>query len=208
MGITKVRIDFSSKNYSDSELSVHSTNVLDKIEGNAYFANPTPTIQEIRETIAGYNASLVKAEKGSADDRIIRNNWRAKLESQMKELSLYVQIISKGDGIIISSSGLSVNKKPGAIGSLAKPEKVMIKMGDNEGSVWASCETIPSASFYEFKYAEITADGTLNWVHKTATKHKVLIEGLTGGKQYAFRIAAASSDPSRVWSDQIIKFVI
>jgi len=81
-------------------------------------------------------------------------------------------------------------------------------MGDNEGSVWASCETIPSASFYEFKYAEITADGTLNWVHKTATKHKVLIEGLTGGKQYAFRIAAAASDPSRVWSDQITTFVI
>jgi len=208
MGIVKVKLDFSSKNYSDSELSVHSTNVLEKIEGNAYFPNPTPSIQEIRETIAGYNASLVKAEKGSADDRIIRNNWRAKLESQMKELSLYVQIISKGDGIIISSSGLSVNKKPGAIGSLAKPEKVMIKMGDNEGSVWASCETIPSASFYEFKYAEITADGTLNWVHKTATKHKVLIEGLTGGKQYAFRIAAAASDPSRVWSDQITTFVI
>ena len=208
MGITKVRIDFSSKNYSDYELSVHSTNVLDKIEGNAYFPNPTPSIQEIRETIASYNASLVKAEKGSADDRIIKNNWRAKLESQMKELCLYVQLISKGDGIIISSSGLSVNKKPGAIGSLAKPEKVMIKMGDNEGSVWASCETIPSASFYEFKYAEITADGTLNWVHKTATKHKVLIEGLTGGKQYAFRIAAAASDPSRVWSDQITTFVI
>jgi len=208
MGIVKVKLDFSSKNYSDSELSVHSTNVLEKIEGNAYFPNPTPSIQEIRETIAGYNASLVKAEKGTADDRMIKNNWRAKLESQMKELSLYVQIISKGDGIIISSSGLSVNKKPGAIGSLAKPEKVMIKMGDNEGSVWASCETIPSASFYEFKYAEITADGTLNWVHKTATKHKVLIEGLTGGKQYAFRIAAAASDPSRVWSDQITTFVI
>jgi len=208
MGITKVRIDFSSKNYSDSELSVHSTNVLDKIEGNAYFANPTPSIQEIRETIASYNASLVKAEKGSADDRMIKNNWRAKLESQMKELSLYVQIVSKGDGIIISSSGLSVNKKPGAIGSLAKPEKVMIKMGDNEGSVWASCETIPSANFYEFKYAEITADGTLNWIHKTSTKHKVLIEGLTSGKQYAFRIAAAASDPSRVWSDQITTFVI
>ena len=208
MGITKVRIDFSSKNYSDSELSVHSTNVLDKIEGNAYFANPTPSIQEIRETIASYNASLVKAEKGSADDRIIKNNWRAKLESQMRELSLYVQIISKGDNVIISSSGLSVNKKPGAVGPLPKPDKVMIKMGENAGSVWISCSAIPAASFYEFKYAEITADGTLNWVHKTSTKHKVLIEGLTSGKQYAFRIAAAASDPSRVWSDQIIKFVI
>ncbi len=208
MGIVKVKIDFSSKNYSDSELSVHSTNVLDNMEGNANFANPTPSIQEIRETIAGYNASLVKAEKGSADDRIIKNNWRSKLESQMKELSLYVQIISKGDGVIVSSSGLSVNKKPGAVGALPKPEKVMIKMGNNEGSVWVSCETIPSASFYEFKYAEITADGTQNWVHKTATKHKVLIEGLTSGKRYAFRIAAASSDPSRVWSDQITTFVI
>ncbi|HJV78464.1 MAG TPA: hypothetical protein VJ602_08780, partial [Paludibacter sp.] len=79
---------------------------------------------------------------------------------------------------------------------------------NNIGTVWVSCEVITSASFYEFEYAEVTADGTLNWIHKTSTKHKILIEGLTSGKQYTFRIAGAASDPSRIWSDQISTFVI
>lgn len=208
MEIVKVTTDFSSKNYTDTELSVKGTNVTDKLAGNINFPNPMPLIQEIRETITSYNASLAKAEKGSADDRVIKNSWRAKLESQMKELSLYVQMTSKGDGVIISSTGLDVNKKPEAVGALPKPVKVMIKMGDNKGTVWVSCEAITSASFYEFEYAEVTADGTLNWIHKTSTKHKILIEGLTSGKQYVFRIAGAASDPSRIWSDQISTFVI
>jgi len=208
MGTVKVTTDFSYKNYTDTELSVQGTNVTDKMTDNANFPNPTTPLQDVKDTITSYNASLVKAEKGSADDRIIKNSWRAKLESQMKELSLYVQIASKGDGVIISSSGLDINKKPGAVGQLAKPENVIIKVGNNKGTAWVSCDAIPSASFYEFEYSEVIADGTLNWIHKTSTKHKILIEGLTSGKQYAFRIAGAASDPSRVWSDQISTFVI
>lgn len=208
MGIVKVTTDFSSRNYTDTELSVKCTNVMDKMMGNLNFPNPTPTIQEIRETNTSYMAALANAEKGSADDRIIKNSWRAKLESQMKELSLYVQLTSKGDAVIVSSSGLDVNKKPVAVGALPKPENVTVKMGNNMGSVWVSCDAIPSASFYEFDYAEITADGVLNWIHKTSTKHKILIEGLTSGKQYVFRVAGAASDPSRVWSDRISSFVI
>jgi len=208
MGIVKVTTDFSSKNYTDTELSVKCTKVIDKMSGNQNFPNPTPSLQEIRDTNISYIASLAKADKGSADDRVIKNNWRAKVESQMKELSLYVQITSKGDDVIVSSSGLDVNKKPMAVGALPKPENVTVKIGNNMGSVWASCDAIPSASFYEFDYAEVTADGVLNWIHKTSTKHKILIEGLTSGKQYVFRVAGAASDPSRVWSDRISSFVI
>jgi len=208
MGIVKVTTDFSSKNYTDTELSVKCTNVMDKMSGNQNFPNPTPPIEEIRGTNTSYIAALANAEKGSTDDRIIKNSWRAKVESQMKELSLYVQITSKGDDVIVSSSGLDVNKKPVAVGALPKPENVSVKMGNNMGSVWVSCDAIASASFYEYDYAEVTADGTLNWIHKTSTKHKILIEGLTSGKQYVFRVAGAASDPSRVWSDRISSFVI
>jgi hypothetical protein len=57
-------------------------------------------------------------------------------------------------------------------------------------------------------YAEVIPDGVLNRVHKTSTKRKLLIEGLSSGKQYVFRVAGAASDPSRIWSDKITTFVI
>ena len=207
MAISKVATDFSSKNYTDTELGVQATNVTVKMTDNPNFTTPTPPLAEVIATISSYNASLAKSEKGSQDDRVIKNSWRIKLENQLKELSLYVQLISKGDLVIISSSGLDVNKKPSAVGPLAKPENVIIKMGANKGSVAISCDAIAHAGFYEFDYSEVT-DGTFNWIHKTTTKHKILIEGLTSGKQYVFRVAGAASDPSRVWSDRISSFVI
>ena len=130
------------------------------------------------------------------------------IKDQLRELSLYVQLTSKGDKVIISSSGLDVNKKPSAVGPLAKPENVKIKMGGNKGSIAVSCDPIDPASFYEFDYAELTTDGVYNWIHKTSTRHTLLIEGLISGKQYAFRIAAAGTDSSRVWSTIITSFVI
>jgi len=208
MGTAKVSTNFSSNSYTDTELGVTGTNIMDKMTDNHYFTTPTPPLADVTATITSYYAALAKAEKGSSEDRVIKNSWRAKLESQLRDLGLYVQLTSKGDEVIISSSGFYVNKKPSAVGPLAKPENVMVKPGDNNGSVQVSCDAIPSASFYEFDYAEVTPDGIQNWIHKTCTKHKMLIDGLTSGKQYVFRIAGAGSDPSRIWSDQISTFVI
>ena len=204
----KVCTEFSTKKYSDTEISVTATNILDNMTDNPNFTTPIPPIADVRATVSSYVVSLAKAEKGSQDDRVIKNSWRAKLEDQLKDLSLYVQLTSKGDAVIISSSGFDTNKKPGTVGPLYKPENVSVKMGDNKGSVWFACDAIDRASFYEFEYAEVTADGILNWIHKTSTKHKILIDGLTSGKQYVFRVAGAGSDPSRVWSDEITTFVI
>jgi len=208
MGTVKVSTDFSLKKYSDTELAVKATNILDKMTDNPKFTKPTPTLEEIRAIVSDYLASLAKADKGSAEDRIIKNNLRSKLEEMMKNLSLYVQLTSNGDEVTISSSGFDVNKKPASVGVLDKPENVSVKMGDNKGTAVISCDAVSHASFYEIEYAEVTADGTQTPIHKTSTKHKLLIEGLTGGKQYSFRIAGAGSDPSRVWSDEIITYVI
>lgn len=44
--------------------------------------------------------------------------------------------------------------------------------------------------------------------HTLTTKHKVVIDGLTRGQAYAIRVAAAGSAPGRVWSDEIISYVM
>jgi hypothetical protein len=208
MGTAKVSTDFSSKSYTDTELGVTAISITDSMTGNRYFESPIPALEVIKATTTSYNAALAKAEKGSPDDRLVKNTLRTKLEGELKELGLYVQLTSKGDSLVISSSGFYVNKKPSVVGPLAKPENVMVKMGDNPGSVLVSCDSITSVVFYEFDYAEVTPDGVLNWIHKTSTKRKLLIEGLISGKQYVFRVAGAGSDPSRIWSDKITTFVV
>jgi hypothetical protein len=208
MGNVKVLTDFSSGKYSDLELTKKSTKCTDKLTGNRVFQNPAPPLEDVILTTTNYIASLVKAENGSKEDTVIKNSWRSKLESQLKDLGLYVQLTAKGDEAIIVTSGFDTNKKPSAVGPLAKPQNIIVKMGDNKGTVWISCDAIDRVGFYEIEYAEVTADGVLKWIHKTSTKRKVLIEGLTSGKEYIFKMAGAGTDPSRIWSDTTITFVI
>jgi len=90
MGTVKVSTNFSQKNYSDTEIGVTATNITDDMTENPYFTTPIPALEEVKATIASYTIALANAEKGSQDERVIKNNWRAKLESQLRELSLYV----------------------------------------------------------------------------------------------------------------------
>jgi len=208
MDTLKVIICFTSRNYTDLELNNTACKIIDNMTDNEYFKTPTPTLVEVRAIQVSYAASLIKAEKGSPEDTVIKNSWREKLEDALKDLGLYVQLTSKGDSVMISSSGFDVNRKQSTVGPLLKPINVIVKMGPNAGSVYFSCDAIDGARFYLVEYAEVTADGVLNWITLTATKRKVLIEGLKSGKQYVFRIAGAGSDSSRVWSDKITTFVI
>jgi len=77
-----------------------------------------------------------------------------------------------------------------------------------QGSAWISCNGVDRALFYVFEYcaAPLTADSV--WIQVTGSRRKMLIEGLTSGKEYCFRVAAARTHPSRIWSDVINSYVI
>jgi len=45
-------------------------------------------------------------------------------------------------------------------------------------------------------------------VMRTATKRKLLVEGLTSGQQYVFKMAAGGSDPNRTWTDEIASYIL
>lgn len=119
-----------------------------------------------------------------------------------------MQQVSEGDEAIILSSGFDVNKKPGVIGPLPKASGLSIKAGDNKGPVLLNCKVVAHADFYEFEYTSAPSNAASIWLKQTSTKHRMLIDGLTSGKQYVFRVAGAGSDPSRNWSDEISSFVL
>ena len=65
-----------------------------------------------------------------------------------------------------------------------------------------------TANFYEFEHSEMPIILNSIWTKLTSTKRKLIINQLISGKQYSFRVAGASSDPTRVWSDEIQSFVL
>lgn len=208
MTISKVITDFSSSRYTDAELSIKSNHVVEQMTGNAAFPVPSPPLSELTVANNNYALSLTKVESGSREDTVIKNNYRKIVESFLKAIGGYVQLLSNGDEAIILSSGFDVNRKPTVVGPLAKASGLTIKAGDNKGTIVADCNTVERAAFYEFEYTEAPNTPNSIWLKKTSTKHKLLIDGLTSGKQYIFRVAGAGSNPSRNWSDEISSFVL
>lgn len=208
MEIYKVNRDFSSGRYSDSELSIKASNVVEQMTENPHFPTPNPSLETITEVQGAYTDALKKAETGGKKETAFKNECRENLEMVLKLETDYVQQASEGNETIILSSGFDVNRKPSMVGPLAKATGLTIKTGENKGSIQISCNIVEHASFYEFEYTDVPATPASIWLKKTSTKHKLLIDGLTSGKQYVFRVAGAGSDPSRNWSDEISSFVL
>jgi hypothetical protein len=208
MGNAKISKDFSTGKYADSDLTIKTGHIVEKMTDNTNFATPDPALANITAGNNALIAAMAKVQNGSKEDTVIKNNCRSTLETMLKSEADYVQRTSNGDEAIILSSGFDVNKKPGTVGQLTKPLNLITKPGENHGTLWVSCDVVASASFYEFTYTEAPVTANSLWTQKTTTKHKLLIEGLISGKQYTCRVAGAGSDPSRVWSDDVSSYVL
>jgi hypothetical protein len=208
MGNSKVSKDFSTGKYTDAGLSSKANYIVDQMTDNPAFATPTPPLKDVTDANNEYISALGKVEYGSKADTVIKNNLRAALIVLLKLLADYVQTTSNGDEAIILSSGFDVNKKPATVGELDKPTGFSVKPGNNKGSIMLSCYAVNNANFYEFEYMELPVTANSVWIQKTTTKSKLVIDGLISGKQYNYRVAAAGSDPSRVWSDEISSYVL
>lgn len=208
MGNSKVSINFASNKYTDEALGTKTNNILDKVEVNPAFQTAMPIIEELRAANTNYINALGKVEGGSKEYTVIKNNCRKTVETLLKKLAGAVQTISDGDEAIILSSGMDVNKRASAVGKLAKPENLTVKPGDNKGSVLMMCDVVEYADYYEFEHTELPVTPTSIWLKDTSKKRKFQKGGLDSGKQYAFRIAGAASDPSRVYSEIVTSFIL
>ena len=118
MNTYQVSKNFSTSRYSDSELEVKVNSIIDKMTDNAHFPTPSPTLEALTNAANAFESALEKAKGGSIEDTEIKNNCRTELTALLKEMVYYIQITSKGDKVIILSSGFDVNKQPSTVGPL------------------------------------------------------------------------------------------
>lgn len=208
MGNYTVSKNFSSGKFSDESLATKAQVIHDGMNGNEHFPTPDPNLEELQTAITSFLSAIIKAKNGSKDDTADKNAKRQILVDLLHRLSYYVQVTSLGDETIILSSGFDINKQSGTVGILPKPDNFKVVSGPNKGSIELSCDVVDHASFYEFQYTMAPIASTNVWQLKTSTKRKILIEGLTSGQQYVFKVAAAGSDPNRIWSNEISSYVL
>jgi len=208
MGTAKVVKTFSSAKYTDSGLDVKAGYIIERMTGNAAYTNPVPSLDSLKLQVKNYHEALLNTQGGGKAETVIKNDLRKQLEEALSQEADYVQIASGGDEAIILSSGFDVRKKASTVGMLDKPTGFMVKMGENQGSVDASCDAVSYADFYEFGYTHTPVTPNSVWVTQTTTKRRKIIDGLPSGAELAFRVAGGGSDSSRVYSNVIVTYVV
>lgn len=203
--MAKIRTNLSP--LSDADLLVEASKIITSMTGNAYFPNPVPPLSEVKDAYEAFDTAM-SATGTSKDATITKNKARAVLEQVLRELGLYVQLNSKGDEAILSSTGYKLASKPTPIGVLPKPVNFTATPADARGSIKLSMKAIDGAGAYVYEYTTAPSTPTSNWERVDTRRASTVISNLKSGQQYTFRAVAVGTDPTRIYSDEVSSFVL
>jgi hypothetical protein len=204
----KVIVDFSTNRYSDLELKNKADNIVICLTDNPKFVTLVPKATQIKAQVDDFGSFLARMAQGNKQLTLAKNQSRNGLEGLLGSAAIQVQDLSGGDEEVIVSAGFDVKRKPTPVGMLERPDNVKANPGPTRGSLEINWNVVTGAYMYEIEYTlNPETDKSLR-EHTSTTKHKVVIDGLTRGQAYAIRVAAAGSAPGRVWSDEIISYVM
>ena len=206
MAAVKIIISFSR--LKDDDLDTKSQVIINNLTGNPNFANPVPALADVTTARTNYVTALTDAQTGGKQETSIKNQARKALEDILRLLGLYVQANCQNNEAIALSSGFDLQRTPTPIGVLAKPEAFLAENGPTTGTMQVSCDKITGARTYVFDITEVPVTDASVWVSKFSTSKVFLFDGLTPGKQYAFRMAGIGTSPMLVYSDVLMRYVI
>jgi hypothetical protein len=204
--MAKVKLELKKKN--DDELLTFCDNHIKKMENNASFPNPLPSVPDYLTGFTAYSdkfGAFRALEDAIAQARIEKDEARAELERLTTGRGNYVETGSAGDAAKILSAGFEVKGAGAPVGELPAPINFLAKMGTMPGQIILTWKKVYGAGSYEVECREHDAAGTAWERVKTVTPAKLKVENLTPGKNYAFRVRAIGAAGEGPWSDETVK---
>jgi hypothetical protein len=202
--MAKPSINFSTNNYTDTELNVKAKTIVEGIRSTPALSALITQATEIENENTIYGNFLAQTESGDRQIIAEKNAARKALEKLLNNTGLRVQEISGGDEIIIISSGYDLTKKAAPVGELSQPINVQVKAGSTIGTLDVSWDVVPNAHSYEIRYTASPKTTTSVFSFTTSTKRKITIENLISGQTYIVQVAGVGANSKRVWSVEVV----
>ncbi len=178
------------------------------VTNNPNITAPSPTPAELiaeAETLEiGYNEaqSARLASKSKTAELDIQN---AAADLLVANLASFVDAASKGDALIIESTGFAVRSTPSPIGELPAPIDLQVTPSEHSGSADLKWKSARGSVSFAVERAEDAA--ALEYkVIGNSTKRATSLNSMVSGKKYWFRVAAVGSAGQSAWSDPVPLF--
>ena len=183
--------------------------IVTDMTSNPNFPMPTPALPSVASAAAtleeAYNASQIARQISKSKTAAVVPADEA-LNLALTQLANYVQNASGGDAAKIQSAGFPVRNTPAPIGPLPAPTELEAQPSHSEGHVNLWWKGVRGASSYVVERAQDAS--LLNWVQAlTTTKSRAVVNSMTSGARYWFRVAAVGAAGQGAWTDAISKIV-
>ncbi len=106
------RIKTGFSNFTDAGLLIEASRIITSMTANPHFRSPVPPLSEVKDAHEAFDTVMSAMYNGNKDARMFKNKTRFALERLLGELALYVQLRSRGDEIVLQSSGYELVNNP------------------------------------------------------------------------------------------------
>ncbi|MDZ4847157.1 MAG: fibronectin type III domain-containing protein [Chitinophagales bacterium] len=184
------------KEKSPSELASYGQNVVNLMSTYPAFATTPVPYSEVQLAINRLLTAIADALNGG-HLRVMEKKLRvAELESYLRTLAAFVQVVAKGNAEMISEAGFEATEHYGPVGPLGQVEGMEISyLPGRSGELEINFKKLKGAGSYNIQVLDNSNQQAPEWrtVLSTLKSHTVL-SGLTPGVTYQIRTVGVGAD--------------
>jgi Fibronectin type III domain len=206
--VSKVKLNLRS--LSPTEKTAKARQIVSSLTGNPDFTTPHPPLAQITAVADALDdafADVQAAKQTVLTKSSLLRERNDDLDSQLRQLTAYIESISGNDESKILSAGVNVKSvvTSSAGTPLTAPTGLSAAEGDHDGEIDLNWDKSKNARSYVIERSVDPPTAT-SWTHEIVSlKSSTTISGLTSGARYWFRVAAVVTAGQTGWSDPATK---
>lgn len=197
------RIKLNLRQLPVTEKIAKARKIVTALTENASFPNPTPPLETITAAVNSFDAAYAATQvtRQQVKTRLSDQSSREEvLDQLMIQLAAHVESVAGTNDNLIHSAGMDTKAVPSVSAMPTPPAGFSAIAGDHDGEIVLSWDRIVKAKSYVIEQSPDPPTAT-SWAHAgVATKASMMINGLTSGTRYWFRVAAVGSSGQSGWS--------
>lgn len=204
------RIRLNLKKLSITDKIAKGQQIVTAMTNNSSFPNPNPPLPDMTSALEGLAQAFAAVQSARSDVTTkvaSQDNAESKVDQMLTQLASYVESVAGKDDALITSIGIETKASRSAPTLPGIPQALTANAGEHDGEISLAWRAVPNARSYAIETTQDPAT-TSSWTHiGIATSASRVIQNLTSGKRYWFRVAAVGAVGQSGWSEHATKVV-
>lgn len=204
------RIRLNLKKLSITDKIAKGQQIVTAMTNNSSFPNPNPPLPDMTSALEGLAQAFAAVQSARSDVTTkvaSQDNAESKVDQMLTQLASYVESVAGKDDALITSIGIETKASRSAPTLPSIPQALTANAGEHDGEINLAWKAVPNARSYAIEATQDPATAS-SWIHiGIATSASRVIQNLTSGKRYWFRVAAVGAVGQSGWSEHATKVV-